>query len=309
MSTRGAEAAVTRLASRQHGVITRSQALAGGMTRRQIHRRLESDRWRRVQSGVYAVNGAPTTWHQRVMSAVLSIDGAVASHRCAAVLHEFDGFSAGRPELTVPTGRSSRSDLARIHRTSAAPATTRVDGIPCTTLAQTLVDVAPLVALRRLERLLDDALASRRVSFDDVVGRLAWARPRKWGSLAALGPLLEVRATDAWVPPQSELERRLARALDGAGMPPWTPQVPAPWEGTEEHPQLVDAFIPTWSIVVEGDGRRWHTRVEDFERDRARDHGALSFGLLVVRFTWEQLGAPQRVRHLLHEVAHSHGRT
>jgi very-short-patch-repair endonuclease len=42
-------------------------------------------------------------------------------------------------------------------------------------------------------------------------------------------------------------------------------------------------------MVVEGDGRAWHTRVEDFERDRRRDQEAAAAGLLTLRFTWFQL--------------------
>lgn len=47
--------------------------------------------------------------------------------------------------------------------------------------------------------------------------------------------------------------------------------------------------MAAWRLVVEADGRRWHTRVADFERDRARDVEALRHGHVVARFTWSQL--------------------
>jgi very-short-patch-repair endonuclease len=54
-------------------------------------------------------------------------------------------------------------------------------------------------------------------------------------------------------------------------------------------PQRVDGLIEPWRLIVEADGRRWHTRVADFERDHARDIAALLHGYLVARFTWSQL--------------------
>jgi very-short-patch-repair endonuclease len=42
-------------------------------------------------------------------------------------------------------------------------------------------------------------------------------------------------------------------------------------------------------MIVEADGRRWHTRQADFERDRRRDNAALALGLVVVRFTYKML--------------------
>jgi very-short-patch-repair endonuclease len=47
----------------------------------------------------------------------------------------------------------------------------------------------------------------------------------------------------------------------------------------------VDACIPAWGLVLEADGRRWHARVEDFDRDRWRDNQAAALGLRVMRFT------------------------
>ena len=57
-----------------------------------------------------------------------------------------------------------------------------------------------------------------------------------------------------------------------------------------------------WALVIEADGRAWHTRVEDFERDRRRDAEAAAAGYLTLRFTHHQLtheqavGAPRRAR-------------
>ena len=51
----------------------------------------------------------------------------------------------------------------------------------------------------------------------------------------------------------------------------------------------VDAYLPTWELVVEADGRRWHTRASDFEKDRARDNRLQAAGYKVCRFTYRDL--------------------
>lgn len=42
-------------------------------------------------------------------------------------------------------------------------------------------------------------------------------------------------------------------------------------------------------MILEADGRTYHTRLGDFERDRARDNAAAASGLIVLRFTWRML--------------------
>ena len=68
---------------------------------------------------------------------------------------------------------------------------------------------------------------------------------------------------------------------------PVTPEAGGPWRPTV--PQRVDGLIEPWKVVLEADGRRWHTRVVDFERDHDRDLTALRHGYVVARFTWVQL--------------------
>jgi very-short-patch-repair endonuclease len=94
------------------------------------------------------------------------------------------------------------------------------------------------------------------------------------------------RADDTYQPPTTELERLLYPFLDRDELPPYVRQAPI------SYPTLtatVDAYIPDWRLIVEADGRRWHTRKEDFEKDRQRDNAALAAGLVVIRFTWKML--------------------
>ena len=89
---------------RQHGLITRAQALTAGMTRGQIERSLGTGRWVREARGVYRHAAAPPTPLSKLLAACMVHDG-LASHRSAAALHGIDGFTLGRIELSVPRGR------------------------------------------------------------------------------------------------------------------------------------------------------------------------------------------------------------
>ena len=62
----GPDASVARLAARQHGAFTRSQAADAGLTRRQIDRRVAAGRYSVLRRGVLAVGGAPPTWSARL---------------------------------------------------------------------------------------------------------------------------------------------------------------------------------------------------------------------------------------------------
>jgi len=98
--------------------------------------------------------------------------------------------------------------------------------------------------------------------------------------------LAEERLPDAYQPPNSELEPLVYQLLDHPEIPAVSREFPFPFELI---PMTVDAYIPNWRLIVEADGRRWHTRKADFERDRLRDNLATSHGIAVLRFSYQML--------------------
>lgn len=276
-------------AARQYGVLTRSQARAGGMTDQMISYRLKSGRWVRLASGVYAYASAPPKWHRQVSAAVLSQPEAIVAGRSAAHLHGFDGFGIGRPELIIPAWGNARSGLARITRDShfAEIDTERIGGFQVSTVAETLWTLSSRLDRLALERQIDGQLTARTVrvgDFDPILERIHGERRTGGPRLRAV---LDNRRFDAYQPPTSELERYLYPVLDSPGIPPFRRQCPLRLdEGIEA---VLDAFVDEWLMIVEADGRRWHTRRADFERDRRRDNAALAMGLVVVRFTYQML--------------------
>ncbi|MBK7857979.1 MAG: type IV toxin-antitoxin system AbiEi family antitoxin domain-containing protein [Archangiaceae bacterium] len=112
------------LASRQHGVFTTADALAAGVSRKEVFGAVRAGRCRKLMPRVYAMTGAAKDGEQlplqvagarllpsgmlQELTAVVAWGGkgAALSHRTAALLHGFEGPELGAPELTVPMGRS-----------------------------------------------------------------------------------------------------------------------------------------------------------------------------------------------------------
>ncbi len=285
MTKRSLDDGVARLARRQHGVFNRRQATALGASAESIRARLASGRWLQLNRSVFALPGNPPTWERHLPPAQLGVPRSAVSGLAAAAHHRLAGFRPGRIELAVPRGHSHRSGLATVRQVSLLDVCT-VDGVATTTVPQTLFDIAGGVPVRRLVRATDDALVRKRVSPAELrswVDRLAGSRRP---GLAAMRSLASARI-NGYVPSESELEDLLFAMLATPGLPPITRQAALPWRPAA--PQRLDGLLGAWRLVVEADGRPWHTREQDFVRDRRRDREAAAHGYQIVRYTWEEL--------------------
>lgn len=281
--------AMAELATHQHGLFARSQAVAAGVTPRVMENRLRSGRWLQVTPGVYSLPGFAPSWRRALMAACLEAGpGAVASHEAAAALHRFDSFPPGPLVVTVTHGDHQHLRLGRLRQSTDLRAHHRtvVDGIPVTSVARTFADLAAHAHPVRLRNALDSALTSGRCSLDDVSRcHDELCRPGKRG-MRQLRLLLAARG-EGWVPAATTLERRLKRVLVQGGLPAPIREHELPW--TRDTPGRVDFAYPQQRVIVEADSRRWHTRERDFEADRRRDREAQLAGWDVYRFTWDDL--------------------
>jgi very-short-patch-repair endonuclease len=299
MSTHDLERELERLARGQHGVFRRDQAAGLGFTHGMIEHRLACGAWIKMAAAIYALASAPATWRRQVKAAELSLAGAVVSHRAAAVLHGIDGFRPGAIDLTVRASGPSRCPFAVVHRRAVTPAI-RIDRITTTPLARTVLDLAGQVPAPRLAAMFDDLVVARRLRIDDLRAEYELVAPTRCRGTGVVRWLLDDRV-DGGLPAANELERALHRVLRAPGLPAAEHQASFPW--WPQAPYRVDALLPAWRRIVEADGRRWHTREADFERDRARDHLAQRHGYEVTRFTYRQLvAAPQYAREVLLDI-------
>jgi len=277
---------IEALAGKQYGAFSREQAFKAGATDRFVSRRLAERIWLRPEPAVYVLASSAGTWLQRCKIAELSVHGSALACAAAATLHGLDGFGQPRPELVVPANAHWRSQIAICHRYSGAKLTT-VKGIRVTSVAQTAFDLAMTLPLWTLERTLDEALVSGKVTVAALDERYRFYEGRGRRGVPAMGVLLDERRADGWTPPASELEALLHAVLVRLPIQPRVRQAAAPWWSVQ--PGRVDVLLPDHRLIIEADGRRWHTRVADFDRDRWRDNQAIANGHAMLRFTWVHL--------------------
>lgn len=273
-------------AARQFGAFSRQQAEGVGFTNRMIQTRVDESAWLRLAPSIYALASAPPKWERQVAAAVLSRPGSIVAGSSAALIHEFEGFGTGRPVIVIGLDGNARSPLARVIRSHrfADVGRTRRRGFVVTDEAETVMTLARDLRAGRLEALVDWVLARGSCTVADLY-RVVLASGGVPG-VARLRPIVELRLSDAYQPPTTELERLLYRLLDHRLLPEYTRQLPIQYQRASA---TVDAYIGAWRLIVEGDGRRWHTRKADLERDRWRDNEATAHGYAVLRFTYRML--------------------
>ena len=123
------DAALTDLAARQHGLLTRAQGWATGVPTRGIEHRLATGRWAPVARGVDRLAGVAVTWRQRALPPAWPVARARESPTVRPPPSGASPGSGPAPlEIIVPTGRSNRNTLARVHRSARVEAV-RQDGV------------------------------------------------------------------------------------------------------------------------------------------------------------------------------------
>ena len=266
------------LAAKQHGVITRAQLRELGLSDGAIEYRVRRGRLHAVHRGVYAVGRPQLTRLGALNAAVLAAGpGAALSHEPAAELLGIRRRRRGDIEVTVPNARRARPGL-RLHRRALPQAdlTTR-HGIPVTSPARTLLDLAARLLERELEVLVNEADKLDLVDPEEL--RAAFASRAGQRGVASLRRLLQ---RDVFALTDSELERRFLPIARRAGLPP--PLTQAHLNGFR-----VDFFWPDLGLVVETDGLRYHRTPAQQARDRRRDQAHAAAGLTPLRFTHHQV--------------------
>lgn len=281
---REATARVAAIAARQHGVISRRQLLAAGVSSATIARWARTGHLHRLHRGVFAVGHPNVSREGRLLAAVLVCgDGAVLSHSSAAWLWRLVA-AAGRDlgpwlrgAIHVTIGRERRSGPRGIvvHRPRVLESSDRTVhfGIPVTTATRTLFDQSATLSHTALRRQFEQAdylelLDRRRLAelLDGAGGRRG---------LGTLRTLLAQRALSL-DETRSVLERRVLRICRDHAIP--QPAVNVPVLGYE-----VDFFWPDARLVVEADGGQHRGRQRD--RDNERDARLTRAGILVRRYS------------------------
>lgn len=274
---------------RQHGLISRSQAIELGITPAAIRHLRTTQRWETVLAGVYGIPGHRPTWLRQLWSAWLHAGpGSVVSHEAAGRRHRFEEVEAGGVDLIVPGRRRHPPPGVRWHRLEdLGPSDVVVlDGLPTTSPVRTVVDLAGTLHIARLRLLVEHGIVERRFSLAALGSTLARVRRKGKPGVRRLTTVLDDLGPGRAIP-NGELEKLLDPVIGLSGLEPPVHEYPLPGGGAVEG--FVDRCWPAVCLIVEADGRRWHERRQQQVRDNERTLRAQASGYETVCFMWEQL--------------------
>lgn len=240
------------------------------------------------------------------MAAVLACgDGAVLSHESSSALWGFRQTNTGsegrraQPELihvSVPPDRVRRLEKVRVHRRARLEETecTEREGIPITTPARTLIDLATLLQPGELEAAVNSADKLGLIDPEALRGEI----DGHCGMDGVKG-LRRVVDRRTFALTDSELERRFLRLVNRA-------RLPLPKTQQRVNGFRVDFLWPEVRLIVETDGLRYHRTAHQQSRDRVRDQAHVAAGFTALRFTHAQVvHEPRYVAQTLRTVLNS----
>lgn len=257
--------ALAELARRQHGVVSiRQLQQLLGYSRVGVRRLVESGRLHRIDHGVYAVGHTDLSLQAECLAAVLAVGpGALLSYYSAGWLW---GLWQGSPKpihvtAVVPRHHPTRKGLTR-HRARNLVEDDRalVLGIPVTSVARTLLDLAWKLRSRQLRRVLNRVEELGLLDLEAIDAVIERNRGHH-------GAKRLRHALDIYEPPlyaRSEFERRFVEHLVASGLP-------RPVTGWVELGYELDVYWPDLRFAVELDTWETHGTRRAFESDHDRD--------------------------------------
>ena len=263
-------------------MVARAQLLELGFHPQAIKRGIKAGRLHPIHRGVYAIGRPDITRYGSWMAAVLSCGPyAALSHESAAALWEV------RPPRTVPVEISLPAHLLRkrpgivVHRKTTLDIT-KHEGIPVTTIACTLVDLAARLDRAALERAINEA-DRRDITDPERLRSALEGMPRRPG-ITAIRTVLDRRT---FTLTDSQLEQRFLPLAAAAGLT--RPETRCFVNGFR-----VDFYWRELGLVVETDGLRYHRTPAQQAKDRIRDQAHLASGMTPLRFTHAQVWFERR---------------
>ena len=235
----------------------------------------------RLHRGVYAVGHPNVPLKGRFLAAIKACGPtAVLSHFSAAVLYALLRWDDRYPEVTVPGTTTKAHRGICVHRSSMLDSRdiTRHYGIPITTPARTLIDLAASFEYRALRRTVRQA-QSRLTNVPQILNALDRLGPRR-----GTANLTKILATGP-APTRSELEDTVLDLILAGGFQHPDVNRPLTISGRRVIP---DFRWPTQRLVIEADGAEWHDNPIAREDDAERQAILEAHGERVLRVTWQQ---------------------
>jgi Transcriptional regulator, AbiEi antitoxin len=258
---------LAELAGRQHGIVSLPQLIGLGLSRQAVARRASAGRLHRVHRGVYAVGHRRLTREGNWLAAVLAYGpDTLLSHRSALALHGLRPDGRPLAEITVPLGSVRSRSGVRAHRSTSLGEADRsiVDGIPCTSVARSVLDSAVAIGRRSTERVVERAEILRIFDLRDFGELLARSAGHR-GAPVLEAVLDELREPD-WT--ENDYEAAVLALVRSANLTEPICQAPMVLGG---EPVRIDLLWPRERVALEADSYEFHGTRQAFERDRRRD--------------------------------------
>jgi hypothetical protein len=263
-------------AASHHGTFTSSQAACNGVSRNDLVRLQRDGSVIRIRRGVYRLAAHPVSWRQASYASTLAVRSA-ASHRSAGALHGSDGVSPpARPDIACHHHAAVDLPDVTSHRTSWLPKSdvTEIDGIPCTTLIRTIIDLAGIVDDATLIRIVDDA-QRRRIDMSCLLQQATMMLATGRSGPSNVIDIVR-RRLDGYSVPESSFERLLSMGLRSPAL-----------KGIVRQHELrtptglfvarFDLAVPAVRLGIEGHSRSFHLgeAVERYDENRDMRAGQL----------------------------------
>jgi very-short-patch-repair endonuclease len=277
---------VSALADRQHGVISRDQLRHLGFKDGAINHAATTARLHRVFHSAYALGHARIAERGRLMAATLACGkGAVLSHRSAGALLGLLDEGPAVIDVIAPPSRGRGIDGICLHRVRPPrlEETGTMHGIPCTSPARTLVDLAGVVGEWTLRSAFERAARREMLDLPAIERSMD---PRRRGMKVLLKLIEEWRGAAPLLGKRgklkSPLEAKVLPLLVRRDLPP--PLFNAPVQIADGRIE-VDFLWPGHRFALEADSRDFHGAAVAFERDRWRDRELMRAGYSILRVT------------------------
>lgn len=221
----------------------------------------------------------------------------IIGYRAASWIYRLDAIDRLQPEFAVPHGAWHRGPHDHQRRRIDDLEIVEVDGLLCTSIRQTLVDLCAVVDLDVVERAAESALRQRLV--DELALRdfaNLWAFSRHGGP--GLRDVLDRRPIGG-PPTGSDLETCCLQVFRAGGITAPERQWPV-IDAAGELVAVADFGFPPLRFVVETDGLETHKTREQQQYDLSRQNRISDAGYHFRRFTYTDV--TQRPRYVCQET-------
>jgi very-short-patch-repair endonuclease len=269
---------LAEVADRDHGTVSLGDCRSCGLTDSGVRKRAQAGELYRKYPGVYAFGRPDLTANGRRMAAIKACEpDSCLSFVTAGDQRAMRRSSSGYIDITIPADRPIRRLKGiRCHRADLAPQdVSLVEGIPCTSVSRTLLDLATRISFEGLESAANEASVLEIFDMREMEELLNRSKGHR--GIRRLRQVLEQGDISGENVPKSGLERRFARLCRSHGLP--RPAINR-WILLGDEYFEVDFLWRAEKVVIEVDSKRYHKTGWKLARDARRDHLLPAHGYL-----------------------------